>query len=55
MEPTIEEYKERLDKQIMKHMVRCSKCGNTDDFMVNEIGHVFCNKCYAKIPNIRLD
>ncbi len=35
--------------------VRCPKCGNEEDFMVNEIGHVFCNICYAKIPMLDLD
>ena len=55
MEPGIEEYQKRLDERIKKKEVKCSKCGNEKDFMVNEIGHVFCNKCYAKILNIRLN
>ena len=56
MEDTkIGEYEERLDKLVNKDKVRCGKCGNKEDFMVNELGHVFCNKCFVKIPNIRLD
>jgi len=48
------ELEERLDRLVKKRGVRCGKCGNTEDFMVNELGHVFCNKCFNKIPNIRL-
>ena len=56
MEDTsIEEYEERLDRLVNKDKVRCGKCGNKEDFMVNELGHIFCNKCYNKIPNIRLN
>lgn len=54
-EKSIEEYEERLDKLVKKREVRCGKCGNAKDFMVNELGHIFCNNCYNKIPNIRLN
>jgi Zn finger protein HypA/HybF involved in hydrogenase expression len=52
---SIEEYEERLDILVKRNKIRCGKCGNTEDFMVNELGHIFCNLCYNKIPNIRLD
>ncbi|MCD6479250.1 hypothetical protein J7L65_00460 [Candidatus Bathyarchaeota archaeon] len=51
----LEEYKRRLRKLVERGLVKCPKCGNDKDFMVNEIGHVFCNQCYRKIPMIRLD
>ena len=40
---------------VRKGSVRCNKCGNEEDFMVNELGHVFCNRCYTKIPMIKLE
>ncbi|MGD2200009.1 MAG: hypothetical protein PVJ38_00080 [Candidatus Bathyarchaeota archaeon] len=49
-----EEYKRRLAEKVEAGEVRCRKCSNEEDFMVNEIGHVFCNKCYSKIPLIDL-
>ena len=55
LEPSIEEYQRRLGERIKRKEVRCRKCGNKEDFMVNEIGHIFCNKCYTKVPNIRLN
>ena len=51
----IEVYERRLAEKVKRGEVRCPKCGNEEDFMVNEIGHVFCNRCYAKIPMIRLN
>ncbi|MFQ6077198.1 MAG: hypothetical protein ACE5Z5_13885 [Candidatus Bathyarchaeia archaeon] len=51
----IKEYKRLLAEKIREGDVRCPKCGNKEDFMVNEIGHVFCNRCFTKIPMIRLD
>ena len=53
-ETSIEEYEKKLDKLVEKNEIKCPKCGNDEDFMVNELGHIFCNKCYSKIPNIRL-
>ncbi len=53
--PDVEEYERRLEKKIREGEVRCQKCGNEKDFMVNEIGHIFCNRCYTKVPMIRLD
>lgn len=56
MESTdLEEYERRLAEKVKLGEVRCSKCGNKEDFMVNEIGDVFCNRCYTKIRMIRLD
>jgi Zn finger protein HypA/HybF involved in hydrogenase expression len=53
-ETSIEEYERKLDILVRKREVKCRRCDNREDFMVNELGHVFCNKCYSKIPNIRL-
>ncbi len=53
--PRIEDYERALSKMVKEGMVKCSKCGNDDDFMVNEIGHVFCNTCYMKIPMLNLN
>lgn len=51
----IKSYEDQLAKKVKKGEIRCPKCDNEEDFMVNEIGHVFCNRCYTKIPMIRLD
>jgi ribosomal protein S27E len=51
----IEDYERALSKMVKEEMVKCPKCGNDDDFMVNEIGHVFCNICYTKIPMLSLN
>lgn len=51
----IEDYERRLAEKVREGEVMCPKCGNEEDFMVNEIGHVFCNRCYTKILMIRLD
>ena len=51
----LEEYERRLAKKVEDGEVRCTKCGNVREFMVNEIGHVFCNRCYRKIPFISLE
>ena len=51
----IEGYRRALAEMVGVGKVRCSKYGNEKDFMVNEIGHVFCNVCYAKIPMLDLD
>ncbi len=53
-ELSIDEYNKRLEKLVEEGKIRCRSCGNTTDFMVNEIGHVFCKKCHAKIPMVRL-
>jgi hypothetical protein len=50
----IEHYESQLAELIREGKVRCPKCDNEEDFMVNEIGHAFCNRCYTKIPMIRL-
>ena len=50
----VEDYKRRLAEMVREGDVRCPKCNNKEDFMVNEIGYVFCNRCYTKIPMIRL-
>jgi ribosomal protein S27AE len=44
-----------LEKRIKAGEVKCPKCGNGEEFMVNEIGHVFCKKCHTKIPMLRLE
>lgn len=51
----IDDYRRVLAGMVREGEVRCPKCGNEEDFMVNEIGHVFCNSCYAKIPMLYLD
>jgi DNA polymerase II large subunit len=51
----LEEFEKRLAKKVEDGEVRCQKCGNVREFMVNEIGHVFCNRCYRKIPLISLE
>jgi late competence protein required for DNA uptake (superfamily II DNA/RNA helicase) len=51
----IEEYSKRLNLLVSRGKVRCQKCGNTSNFMVNEIGHIFCNRCHSKIPMIKLE
>lgn len=51
----IDDYTERLEKLVEEGKIRCRSCGNTTDFLVNEIGHVFCNRCHAKIPMVRLE
>ncbi len=52
---SIEDYERVLSKMVKEKQVKCPKCGNDDDFMVNELGHVFCNICYAKIPMLNLN
>ncbi|MFX0097793.1 MAG: hypothetical protein ACFE7E_08555 [Candidatus Hodarchaeota archaeon] len=52
-EYTIEEYEEELKGKIKRKEFKCPRCENKEDFMVNEIGHVFCNKCHEKIRFIR--
>jgi ribosomal protein S27AE len=51
----IGDYQERLNKLVEKGKIKCPRCGNTADFLVNEIGHVFCSKCHTKIPMVRLE
>ena len=51
---TLENYKARLAEKVKAGEVVCPKCGNREHFMVNEIGHVFCSRCHAKIPFIKL-
>ena len=52
---TLEKYKARLAEKVKAGTVVCPKCGNKENFMVNEIGHVFCSRCHAKIPFIKID
>jgi ribosomal protein S27AE len=51
----LEEYERRLAEKVRDGEVRCPKCENIEDFMANEIGHVFCNRCFRKIPLISLE
>jgi late competence protein required for DNA uptake (superfamily II DNA/RNA helicase) len=51
----LNEYQKRLKTKIMEGMVVCKKCGNKTNFMVNEIGHVYCENCYTKVPMLKLD
>jgi ribosomal protein S27AE len=44
-----------LEKRVKAGEVRCPKCGNGEEFMVNENGHVFCKRCHTKIPMLRLE
>ena len=44
------ENKTRLAEKVKAGEVVCPKCGNREQFMVNEIGHVFYSKCHTKIP-----
>ena len=53
MDLCVEEYEAQLEALVKQDKVHCSKCGNRTEFMVNELGHVFCDRCYKKIPNIR--
>ncbi|MHA1711447.1 MAG: hypothetical protein ACTSUS_05220 [Candidatus Freyarchaeota archaeon] len=46
---SLEEYKRRLAQKVRKGEIVCPRCGNREDFMVNVLGHVFCNRCYEKI------
>lgn len=52
-EYTIEDYKRMLTEKVKRKELKCPRCGNEEDFMVNELGHVFCNKCYEKIRFVR--
>lgn len=49
MEPTLDDYEKKLAGKVKKKEICCPKCGNREDFMVNILGHVFCNHCYTKI------
>ena len=51
---TLENYKGRLAEKVKAGEVTCPRCGNREHFMVNEIGHVFCSRCHAKIPFMKL-
>ena len=54
-ELSLEEYERRLEKLVDEGRIKCSQCGNTRDFMVNEIGNIYCKKCHKKVPLIRLE
>lgn len=54
-ETSLEEYEQRLAKMVKKGLVVCPECENNEEFLVNEIGHVFCERCYTKIPMLRLN
>jgi Zn finger protein HypA/HybF involved in hydrogenase expression len=51
---SLKEYERLLAIKVSEEKVRCQKCGNYIDFMVNEIGHVFCKKCHTKMLMLRL-
>ncbi len=53
--PTLKDYKTRLACAVRDGEVVCQKCGNREEFMVNEIGNVFCSRCHTKIPFMKLD
>ncbi len=42
-----------LKLKVERGELKCPRCDNKVDFMVNELGHVFCNKCYAKLRFVR--
>ena len=48
-------YERVLEERVRAGEVKCPKCGNGEEFMVNENGHVFCKRCHAKIPMLRLE
>ncbi|MFQ5836780.1 MAG: hypothetical protein ACE5HG_02890 [Candidatus Bathyarchaeia archaeon] len=48
-EPTLEDYEKKLARKVKKKEIQCPKCGNSEDFTVNVLGHVFCNRCHTKI------
>ncbi|MCJ7759814.1 hypothetical protein MUP59_01565 [Candidatus Bathyarchaeota archaeon] len=52
---SLKEYEHLLAIKVGEGKVKCPKCGNNKDFMVNEIGHVFCKKCHAKMQMLRLE
>ncbi len=47
-------YEKLLAEKTAAGELKCPKCGNTERFMVNELGHVFCSKCHNKIPFVQL-
>jgi len=49
----IEDYEYMLKLKVERRELRCPKCGNEEDFMVNELGHVFCNRCFEKLRFVR--
>jgi hypothetical protein len=51
----IDRYEQMLDEKVRAGEVVCPKCGNREEFIVNEIGHVFCKRCHTKIPMLRLE
>jgi ribosomal protein S27AE len=52
---SLKEFEHQLSIKVGEKKVECPKCGNNKDFMVNEIGHVFCRKCHSKILMLRLE
>lgn len=52
---SLKEFEHLLVIKVGEGKVECPKCGNNKDFMVNEIGHVFCKKCHAKMLMLRLE
>jgi ribosomal protein S27AE len=52
---TAREYEQVLKEKVEKKELKCPRCGNIEDFLVNELGHVFCNKCHEKIRFVRWD
>ncbi len=49
---SLEYYKRKLSLKVKRGEIVCPRCGNREDFMVNILGHVFCNRCYEKIRMI---
>ncbi|MFX1485970.1 MAG: hypothetical protein ACFFBS_02505 [Promethearchaeota archaeon] len=54
-EYTMEEYEQELEGKIKRKELKCPRCKNEEDFMVNEIGHVFCKRCHEKIRFVSWD
>jgi len=50
---TIDDYERMLKVKVERRELKCPRCGNEVDFMVNELGHVFCNRCFEKLRFVR--
>jgi ribosomal protein S27AE len=50
---TVEQYEQMLQEKVAGRELKCPSCGNAQDFLVNELGHVFCKKCHEKIRFVR--
>lgn len=49
----LKEYEKKLAEKVERGEVKCHRCGNQKDFLVNELGHVFCKNCHEKIRFFR--